>query len=674
MNRWLYKLGGGVLGSAEAIRQTLNAIDWRQQVILVVSAPAGVTDWLEQAGSNPVQRQALLARVYARFHSISDELLPRAQAHEFQLSLRQWLEEEAADANQDDLLARGELWNSRLIAACLRQRGQPAAAVDARCFIRTQGDGAEVRQLQRWLPEPPQVAVITGFIARDDAGNTRTLGRDGSDYSAALIAEAWSADRLILFTDTRGIRSADPRQLGGAGKRIAVIGQREARDLLRFGGGVLHPRTLKPLQRAAITAWIAHPADPGCGTEIRPGSFWPSGGIGLFTDHSGLAPRLLIPLPGKTATEHGLRACRPYWPEIQSYGHGLELPVTTPHWLNQQLQAMHRRIYEQPAEVGVVLIGPGRVGTALIKQLSDNDLQLRLQQQLALPLRLILNSRGCCHAEQPQPAQHAAQLLPWLQQQEQALIIVDTTASPEVAALHESWLDAGHGVVTANKHALSASAGLAQRLLAHQHYAAGATVGAGLPMIQQLRQRLHQGQPPEWFSGVLSGSVNFILDQLHHGLDYHDTLQQARHLGLVEPDPDEDLGGWDSARKLLILARSLGGNQDFDEIELRPAVSDPDGRQLQAEITAARSQGQVLRYIADCEHGRLRLGLRRLNPDHPLAVKGVNNALISQPLDSDQDSLLVGPGAGPEVTAANLLDDLTRLALLLRANRRRRAA
>ena len=181
---------------------------------------------------------------------------------------------------RDYVLSTGERVSVQLVAAALRAATLPAVAVDARDFIRSDDrhgeanvDLATTRGLLReaagqWRG---QVPVITGFIGRSDAGHTTTLGRDGSDYSAAIVAQGLRARVLQIWTDVRGVLTADPEVVPEA-RPIPSLSYGEALELSVFGARVLHPRTMVPLIEDGIVLEIRatdDPDDPGTRVDRR---------------------------------------------------------------------------------------------------------------------------------------------------------------------------------------------------------------------------------------------------------------------------------------------------------------------------------------------------------------------------------------------------------------------
>lgn len=257
--------------------------------LVVVSASSGVTNLLVELTQESINDDGRLQRLkqiaqiqYAILDKLGrpndvaaalDKLLSRMAV------LSEALASQRSKATMDELLSLGEQCSSVLFAAVLREKGANSSAFDVRRVLRTDSHFGraepQVEQIallsrEHLLPLlSEQVIVTQGFIGADEAGQTTTLGRGGSDYSAALLAEALRASAVEIWTDVAGIYTTDPRLAPNA-HPIAEISFNEAAEMATFGAKVLHPATILPAVRQQIQVFVGSSKEPEKGgTWIR---------------------------------------------------------------------------------------------------------------------------------------------------------------------------------------------------------------------------------------------------------------------------------------------------------------------------------------------------------------------------------------------------------------------
>lgn len=221
-----------------------------------------------------------------------------------------------------------------------------------------------------------------------------------------------------------------------------------------------------------------------------------------------------------------------------------------------------------------------------------------------------------------------------------------------------SALLAGKHVVTANKGALA----LHSRALRDAQARSGArllgsaTVCGGTPVLELLASAFH-GDRVERIEGVLNGSTNFLLSRVEQGAAWDEALGEARHLGILEADPSQDVLGHDAAAKAVILANAAWGT----DLTLKEARVEGVLGVTPAEARAARSQGMAIRLVARATPGEVAVAPVTLPADHPLVADGRENT-VRLKLAHAGTVTLRGPGAGGRETASAVLSDLLRLA------------
>lgn len=340
------------------------------------------------------------------------------------------------------------------------------------------------------------------------------------------------------------------------------------------------------------------------------------------------------------------------------------------------------------APARVALLGTGTVGSAVWSRLAGWH-GLPIGERLSLVhvanSRVAISNRNGIPADTGEMVMRNAPRTSSLDAVEVALgrsgtrIVIDATASDQVAARHEDWLSRGVHVVTACKLGQGTSlqrwrAIQAGRQAGGSHYGDSATVGAGLPVLRSLRELQAGGDRIHAIAGVLSGSLAWLCNHYDGLRPFSGFVRQARDAGYTEPDPREDLSGEDVRRKLLILARAAGHPLQVDAVQVESLVpsallgladGDVDAAlpQLDAPLrqryASAYKDGNKLRFIARLQQGLATVGLESLPVDHPLAGgAGTDNRIaIWSDRYHEQPLVIQGPGAGADVTAAALLDD-----------------
>ena len=294
MSRLTMKFGGTSVGSPEAIAQVVAIVREHlangHELAVVVSAMAGVTDMLldsarAAASGNSDRYRAINSTIAAKHREVIDELIASESARD---AIAAQVEEllkghlelceavrilgEATPRISDALVSYGERLSSRVIAAVMAAEGLPVQQYDSNELIVTDNifqnadplwDETESRIIDRLLPDLGRgiAPIITGFIGATPDGTLTTLGRGGSDFSAAIFAAFLACDELVIWTDVDGVMTADPR-LDARARVLPYVSYQEIGELAFYGAKVLHPKTVQPIISRDIPLRVRNTFNP----------------------------------------------------------------------------------------------------------------------------------------------------------------------------------------------------------------------------------------------------------------------------------------------------------------------------------------------------------------------------------------------------------------------------
>jgi homoserine dehydrogenase len=355
-------------------------------------------------------------------------------------------------------------------------------------------------------------------------------------------------------------------------------------------------------------------------------------------------------------------------------------------------------------KVPIILFGLGGVGRALLRQIIEKGERIKQRNDLWLEIIALLDSSGgiwspngldertlrrALAAKSEGLSLHdlptgrakiddAALVTRVAVAGVKQAVVVDVTADPNLQGALLAARRHGYGLVLANKHPLAAAQKTFRRLVEGGRIRYEATVGAGLPVIATLQYLLDSGDEVTAIEGSISGTLGFICSRLQEEEPFSQALAEARQLGYTEPDPREDLRGLDAARKLLIMARTLGWKMEMADVEVESLYpADMDGLSVKEFMEAAsaldtayairaaeaRDKGNVLRYLGEMRAGRCRVGLKEVPAqDYLGALRGSDSLFVFHSARyADRPLIVGGLGAGVEVTAAAVLADIIQV-------------
>ena len=808
------KFGGTSVANAHNIKLVIDIINQKsqqQKLAVVVSALSGVTDQLinasqKAAAKDETYKNSIEEIKQKHFDAITDlvesnnqnQLLIRinSQINQLQTLLDGcYLLGELSPRTADAIAGFGELLSSQIIATALQQTLPNSTFKDSRELIKTNSDFGKATvdfELTNQLisdyfrSHSSQVVLLPGFIAADQKGNSTTLGRGGSDYTAAIIANGIQADALEIWTDVNGMFTANPKLVKQA-QPIESISYQEAMELSHFGAKVLYPPTIQPVLKSGIPIWIKNTFEPNAyGTLIsneNEAGVNPIKGIShidaialLTLEGSGMigvagsSKRLfevlsqnninvifitqassehsicvgilnadaekaktaidvafeieiaqgkidpcsiekdlcIVALVGENMKNHQGISGKMFSTlgknnvNIRAIAQGASerniSVVINEKDVKKALNTLHERFFEDNTkQLNLFVMGVGNVGEKFIDQIHQQKKFLKENLKINIRVIALSNSRKMVFNEDgidlkdwQNTLNHGenADVEKFISQTKDLnlrnSIFVDITANYEVASIYEQFLKQSIAVVTCNKIACSSQFDNYKKLknLSRKYNAPflfETNVGAGLPIIDTLKNLIASGDKVNRINAVLSGSLNFIFNNFSETYSFHDVVKEAGVQGFTEPDPKIDLSGVDVARKILILIRESGYAMEMEDItnncflpEACMNTSSNDAffasliehsKHFEQLLADAKVNDCRLKFVASFNNGKASVGLQQIPKESPFYnLEGKDNIVefytdryVYQPL------IIKGAGAGAAVTASGIFADVIRI-------------
>ena len=687
------KFGGSSVANATNISRVLDIVSKaarRDRVALVCSAISGCTDALldlARTERGSAERQVMLESLKTRHEDIIRRLFTGAE-RELVSGKVAVLFEKLAAAPEDEMVTYGELFSTTIIAEKLRCEGFRTKWLDSRILVIKGNQTLTYNNISTAVALEPEVEVFVapGFIASEYEGKVTTLGRGGSDFSAALYAAALKANRLEIWTDVPGIMTANPKVVPAA-RTIPEMPYQAALDMATHGAKVLYAPTVQPAMEAGIAIHILNtfePENPGTVVSAMPE---PEAGewMGVTSTDDTLQGESLLCLVSNGRI-NGEAACARVEDSLKKAGiktlgcssDGTNIYTTVRLAVAREaLNAIHREFFETAPRttLNLYIAGKGAVGSALVDLIRTSGDRIAERTGKILRIEEASSDHGF--------AARVRKTAP------RGSIFVDATDSEDIWREYEGLLREGINIVSSNRRALAvpfveyaAMHAAAQENGVFLRYET--TVGSALPAVESIAAGANTGDELISIEAVVSCTLNRILSEYTlTPCTFAQIVRKAQAEGLTEPDPRVDLSGREALRKLLILAREAGVPLEEEDVEIEPVIGpeyagltleefysklEADEPKFAALESAADAAHQRQRFVASLvkdpsgPHGyKAAIRVQNVDASHPAyRIKGTENAIIVRSAYHPYPLLIQGAGEGAILAASSVLNDILR--------------
>lgn len=687
------KFGGSSVANATNISRVLDIVSKaarRDRVALVCSAISGCTDALldlARTERGSAERNVLLDSLKTRHEDIIRRLFTGAE-RELVSGKVAALFEKLAAAPEDEMVTYGELFSTTIIAEKLRCEGFRTKWLDSRILVIKGNQTLTYNNISTAVALEPEVEIFVapGFIASEYEGKVTTLGRGGSDFSAALYAAALKASRLEIWTDVPGIMTANPKVVPAA-RTIPEMTYQAALDMATHGAKVLYAPTVQPAMEAGIAIHILNtfePENPGTVVSAMPE---PEAGewMGVTSTDDTLQGESLLCLVSNGRI-NGEAACARVEDSLKKAGiktlgcssDGTNIYTTVRLAVAREaLNAIHREFFETAPRttMNLYIAGRGAVGSALVDLIRTSGDRIAERTGKILRIEEASSDHGF--------AARVRKTAP------RGSIFVDATDSEDIWREYEGLLREGINIVSSNRRALAvpfveyaAMHAAAQENGVFLRYET--TVGSALPAVESIAAGANTGDELISIEAVVSCTLNRILSEYTlTPCTFAQIVRKAQAEGLTEPDPRVDLSGREALRKLLILAREAGVPLEEEDVEIEPIIGpeyagltleefysklEADEPRFAALESAADAAHQRQRFVASLvkdpsgPHGyKAAIRVQNVDASHPAyRIKGTENAIIVRSAYHPYPLLIQGAGEGAILAASSVLNDILR--------------